>query len=305
MRGALTTLILSSSLWAQGVVINELGTGVQDFVELVNFSAGPVDLSGWTVTSYFRATVQTPLVPETQVTIPAGTVLASGGVLVLQEQGTPGSPGTLGPCSSFTGSNWTWSSSAGVEVILRDSAAQGRDYVYRNPFGGSAAPHLPVGLVWAGTLTAIVGDTIARNRNEDTHAATDWSVLNTGSPCSLNSGQWTGLRLEISTLGGGDASYVLRSFPALPGVEVWTLYSAIDHIPDGSGPFLGIGLDALPQLFTPLLLASPFHSVLDSVGEIRLAYPPGTLLPSLAFEAVAVALLAGLPYGPSNVVSFP
>ncbi|MGX5697955.1 lamin tail domain-containing protein, partial [Agromyces soli] len=75
------------------VVVNEilyddLG-GAADAIELFNASAAPVDVSGWSVQDDDRDAAKTG-------TVPAQTVIAPGGYLVLTKDATPGFPFGLG-----------------------------------------------------------------------------------------------------------------------------------------------------------------------------------------------------------------
>lgn len=288
----LAVVLLFGLAAARGqVVLNELDTATPDYVELRNLSASPVDVSGWTVQSYRGSSLQV----ETPYTLPAGTTISGGGTLVLEENGAAGQAGTLGPCATRTGSNYNWGASTTIIVVLLDAQGLGQDYVWRNASQiPGAPPNLPAGTSWTGNLFT-TGRVIRRIGDIDTDDASDWVVSATPTPCALNPGQSTPVPpqivdLTLATMGLGDASFALTTSPPLPGLEYFGLYSMQDYTPNGSGPFFGIGFDALPFLFLPLVPASPFHSTLDSGGAAAVSYPPGTLTTGVFFEGRVVIL---------------
>lgn len=170
------------------VMINEFFTGTPDFIELRNFGAIPVDVSGWTVQSYTASSAVVPA-PEPSFTIPAGHVIPGYGFLVLQENGTAGQPGTL-PFSIYVGFNYNWTSTRTVEITMVDSLNNGRDYVYLDWNAGPTAPHLPPGENWIGDLNSGAGDDVRRILDDDSDNASDWlKTVGSGTPGSLNPGQ--------------------------------------------------------------------------------------------------------------------
>ena len=297
----ITLLLLASGLNAQ-VVINEFNTGTPDFVELRNLSASPVDVGGWTVSSWWAQNVN--LQSDSPYTLPSGTTIAGGGTLVLQENGTAGAPGTIGSCAIRTGSNYNWAQSYSVVVLLEDDQGQGVDYVYRNATQNPMSPpNLPASLTWTGDYFG-TGSQHARNGDLDTDSASDWSAGGTPTPCGLNPGQAPApeVALVLGTTGVGDATFTLTTSPPIPNAEFFGLYSMVDQTPDGSGPFFGLGIDALPFLYLPLVPQSPFHSTLDAAGGATAAFPPGTVPLGVFYEGrVAVLDLSAGAVKLSNV----
>lgn len=292
IAGLLLLAALMPALPAQ-VVINEVYTATPDFIELRNIGNTAIDISGWTVRSFQG----TGLTPETPFTIPAGTVLGPDDFLTLEEFGTAGAPGTLGPCSIRVGFNYNWTSTRNIVVAMTDAAGAGVDYVYRNQGGASGAPNLPGGTTWNGSLTTS-GDVIHRQTDSDTDNASDWATLGNGSqtPCFFNPGQAVPppppppFDLQLSSAGGGQVTVTLDSDPALPGAEYYTLVSANLQNPIGSGPVFGMGIDVLPQFGNPLIVGSPFHGLLDANGDFTVSFPAGAVPVGLTIQAVSVAI---------------
>jgi hypothetical protein len=285
---------------AAQVVINEFDVGMPDWVELRNLGPAPVSLAGWTLSAWYAT--GSSLVTDPSLSIGSSVVLAPGATVVFEELVPAGTPGTVSSCAIGTGFNWNWDGNRSVVLALRDGSGSGIDYVFRNRTGVFGTPNLPPGLSWSGAFTQ-PGDVCYRNRNQDTHAAADWSAGPTGTPCSPNPGQ-TPVRpvtLLITTQGGGQATIGITTSPSHPLAEFYGLYSAMNFTPTGSGPFFGIGVDAIPWLFQPLIPNSPFHSRLDANGALTITIPPGVIPVGLFVEGV-ILLLA--PSGPttSNVV---
>lgn len=288
------------------VVINEFNTGSPDFVELRNLSAAAVDVSGWTVATW-ASQGQTPQ-PETPFTFAAGTMIAGGGTLVLEENGTAGATGNLGPCAIRTGSNYAWGQSSSIVIALTDDLGGGVDYVYRNATQiPMPPPNLPSGTFWTGNLFSF-GSELRRDGDVDNDAAADWASGGSPTPCALNPGQTAptpvpAVLLALSTMGAGDATFSLTTTPAIPNAEYFGLYSTVDHTPNGSGPFFGLGIDAIPFLYLPLAPNSPFHGTTDAAGGAFVSYPPGSVPIGLFYEGrVAVLDLGAGDVKLSNVV---
>lgn len=171
---ALGGLLLASAASAQ-VVINEVFTGTPDHIELRNCSGAPIDVSGWTVASSYATVAGAAPTLEATLTLPAGTIIPSGGFLICEENGTAQAPGTL-PNSISSGFNYFWVANRTLEVWLLDAGGNGVDYVYRNVFNNGTAPNLPAGTNWTGSLTSGVGDDVARNTDLDSDDALDWTI---------------------------------------------------------------------------------------------------------------------------------
>ncbi len=172
--------LLTAPATAQGVLINELFLGVPDYCEIVNLSAAPVDIGGWSLIMTDDPTAVTTFV------FPAGTILAPNQLAVVAENtSNPSVPaGTL----RFDTSNINWSLSSGGTAALNDAANVGVDYVL---FGN--ATNLPSGNPLA-PFTGSVNNSanvLRRLNNTDTDTAADWAVQGNGTdtPGVLNPGQ--------------------------------------------------------------------------------------------------------------------
>lgn len=292
--GVLGLVLLATTVPAQQIKINEFDCGTPDFVELMNRELTPVNVGGWQVQTWYRTGATGTLTTDGTYTIPAGTTLAPGARLVLQDQGVAGQPGTLGSCSIQTGFNYNWNTGYSVEIVLRTNAAVAIDYVTRNPFAATPqTPNLPAGQVWTGTL-ATTGNNVSRNGNNDTNAASDWTVSASGTACNLNPNQSVpppaDLNITNSGPGVGDVIWSLTTIPPIAGAEFYGLYSFTNTNPTGSGAFFGVAFDAIVWLYQPLVPNSPFHSNLDAGGQLGITLPPGTLPPGFFVEGVAVVI---------------
>lgn len=171
------------------LMINEFNTGTPDYLELRNKSGVALDISGWTVKSWYSTGSSSAVTAEPFFTLPAGTVIPAGGHLVLQETGTPGSPGTL-PNSMSQGFNYFWTDARTIEIAVVDGQGIGVDYVYLNWFGNPPKPNLPANLKWTGSLSSGLGDQVRRLGDDDTDDASDWvKDPGSGTPGVLNPGQ--------------------------------------------------------------------------------------------------------------------
>jgi hypothetical protein len=292
------SLLASASLRAQ-VLINEVHCGTPDFVELINTGTTAVDIGGWTLRTWYRTTATGALTAEATYTFPVGTMLGAQSFTVRHDSST----GTVGACSSYVGWNFNWTTTYDVEVVLRNAAGVGVDYVHRNPFGG-ANTNLPTNLSWTGAL-ATTGDNFRRNSITNTSGAADWSVSTNATGCALNPLQsfpppTPPVSMVVSTNGAGSVSVAISTFPAKPFAEFYGLYSFINYTPNGSGPLFGVGFDALVVINEPLLPGSPFHSNLDGNGAFSFALPGG-MPAGLLMEATCLVIDGSVLVGPAAV----
>ena len=308
MRSPLLPLVWTCLILAAPaqIVINEVYTGTPDFIEIRNFGPNPVDVSNWSLETFQSSGSGTPA-SEGSFTLPAGTIIASLEQVLLEENGTAGAAGTLGPCAIRTGFNYNWTSTRNVVVILRDAGGVAQDYMYRNVSGPSGTPHLPGNQAWTGTLST-TGNVIFRNSDSDTDDAGDWSLSSSTTPCTINPGQSTAppppppLDLNITTTGVGDATITIDSDPQLPGAEFYTIFSLIIYNPVGSGPVFGVGLDSISYFTVPAAPGSPFHSNLDGSGSFSFIAFAGTAPPGFHVQAASVAIRPDLTIIASPVV---
>ena len=168
----------------QTVLVNEIFTGEPDYVELFNPNPIPVDISGWSLHSWYHGTTPDSGSPYF---FPFGSFIPALGFMVVQEMGQAHLPGTL-PASISTGSNFWWTGTREVEVALVDNLGLGVDYVHHIWNGGQTAPNMPFPLSWTGVLTS-PEDATGRNSVTDTDDASDFTTSATGTPGMPNPGQ--------------------------------------------------------------------------------------------------------------------
>ncbi|MAG56686.1 MAG: hypothetical protein CMJ83_10385 [Planctomycetes bacterium] len=274
------------------VVINEFDCGGADAIELRNLGSSPAAIGGMVIQTWYAT--GTALIVEPSFTIPGGITIPAGGTWLFQENGTAGANGTVPGCSTRAGFNWLWTDTRAVVIRLMNGAT-GVDYVFRNNTGvAGVAPNLPAGTTWTGSFGAS-GNICARNGDVDTNSGADWTTSSPFTPCALNPGQQMAspVGFTITTSGGGQVSVAIDTTPPLPGRETYGLYSSQDFTPNGSGPFFGIGTDAISWLFLPAIPNSPFHSNLDGSGQINVSYPAGTIPPGAHIEGVLLVIDGG------------
>ncbi|MSR74220.1 MAG: lamin tail domain-containing protein [Planctomycetes bacterium] len=293
-------LALSTACLPAQVLINEIDTSTPDFIELLNVGSTAVNIGGWTLQSWVRTSAATVLTAETLFTFPAGTMIGAQGFLAKHDSAT----GTVGGCSSYVGFNYSWTDMAGVEIVLKNAAGVGVDYVFRNPYGGAASPNLPAGTTWAGII-ATTGNNVRRINITDTNTAGDWAVVATGpTGCALNPGQafpppTPAVSMVVTSPSVGNIAVSISTFPARPNAEFYAVYSFQNFTPNGSGPFFGVGFDVLPQIMQPLIPGSPFHGLLDGGGNFAFA---STGMPAGFFiEATCVVIDGVNLVGPAAV----
>lgn len=302
-RNALIALMFIAVLTAGSlrgqVLINEVSCATPDFIELVNVGGAAVNIGGWTLQSWYRTTVAGVLTAEAVYTFPVGTMLGAQSFIARHDSST----GTVGACSLYVGWNYNWASTYEVEIVLRNAAGVGVDYVHRSPIAG-VNTNLPTNLTWSGNL-ALTGDNIRRNNITNTSGAADWSVAANATGCALNPGQsflppTPPVSMLVSTNGLGSVNVSISTFPARPFAEFYGLYSMMNHTPNGSGPLFGVGFDALTSVWEPLLPGSPFHSNLDASGVFNFALPGG-MPAGLLIEATCVVINGSALIGPASV----
>jgi lamin tail-like protein/immune inhibitor InhA-like protein len=147
-----------------GVVLNEFDLGAEDKLELQNTGNTAVDMSGWTLTTYWGNGTGT-----LGYTFPAFS-LPPGSTVVVHEGGNAGlnSAGHL-----YIGGNIGWGNGSGGAATLADNLAAVKDFVR---WGGDPTP-IPAGTNFVGALgSAPAGKTLSRNANgTDTDQAADFT----------------------------------------------------------------------------------------------------------------------------------
>ena len=297
---ALLALLAAAATFPAQVVINEFNCATPDFIELRNLSTSAVNVAGWNVATWQSSSGS--LSSEGSYTLPPGTTIPAQGFLILEENGTAGQPGTLGSCAIRTGFNYNWTNTRTVVIALTDAGGTGVDYVFRNLASIPGTPNLPAGTSWTGSLNT-TGNAVSRNADLDTNSSSDWTTASSSSACSLNPGQMNipPVDLSITTAGMGDVQVSIVTTPAIPNAEFFTLVSAQDLMPNGSGPIFGVALDVIPQLGWPAFAGNPFHSHLDAAGQFSRNFPPTSVPSGLTIEAVSI-VLDGATIKPSPVV---
>jgi hypothetical protein len=166
---------------SSSLVISE-AHGSPDFIEFTNVGSSALNIGGWQVYIYDNVSYPAPLTP---FTFPAGTIVAAGGVVLLNESGS--SPGTFP--TFYTGANIDWNADTTSElaVLVRNSSAQMVDF-FAAASGAPASitnPAVIPATQWQGAQRA--GNNLGtsysyqRTGNLDHDNATDWSLVTTSS----------------------------------------------------------------------------------------------------------------------------
>ncbi|MBN8246156.1 MAG: hypothetical protein J0L84_01790 [Verrucomicrobia bacterium] len=165
-----------------GVAITEVDIGASDGVEFQNLSHQAVDVSGWQVELFRMGDTTTGL----RVTVPAGSVLASGARFTLAE----GRPPTAPWPSLGLPSGMDWAERPGLSlaagVVLRNRAAEVQDAVFIEPqprvLLGETIPRQSRSVTLADWRTLPIASTVApgesyqRRGARDQNAAGDWEA---------------------------------------------------------------------------------------------------------------------------------
>ena len=94
-----------------------------------------------------------------------------------------------------------------------------------------------------------------------------------------------GVLLSLTTTGAGDGTLTVTR--ALPGAELFIPFSLDTTITYGSGPVVGLGLDALNLLFLPLP-SPPVHVLASGSGQYTFMVPPGSMPSGLGLDMRAL-----------------
>jgi hypothetical protein len=112
--------------------------------------------------------------------------------------------------------------------------------------------------------------------------------IGTSSNLSFTPAGFPPSTLTVTTTGVGDCTVAI-SAPALPFAEEFVVVSAYTTAPVGTGPFVGLGLDAF--LFLQLPIGTPpLHHVLDGFGQISTTFPAGSVPIGATFDARGILL---------------
>ncbi len=192
-----------------GIVFNEFNMGSVDYVELLNTTANPVDVSGYVIKSWYMSTTGT-WSNDGNGTIPTVPPIPAGGVICLLEAGTAGAAGAY-PNSYYLGWSFLFVSSDELEAVLYGPLGIlpidfVRSYQSENPnkWPGTNNPGLP----WTGAqvcVNQVSADIIERMTLVERDNAGDWKRQGTGvgtTPGALNPLQ-TGSNAYFSHYGTG------------------------------------------------------------------------------------------------------
>lgn len=300
LRILLTLLCLLPALTAQQVLVNECYTASTDAFEVANVGLSPQTMTGWRV-EYGGINTVFVWTPGTFF-FPSGTVIAPGEAVAVRES-TVGPSVAAGAQVFLTSGNINWATTPttrGGACILVDANGVGSDMVR----WANAVPPSNFGANFTGTVNPSTTN-FGRINITDTDSAADWGdmALNYGT---LNPGQnvpIAALTVTVSTTGVGDVSWsVVSQNPAVSGGEIYNFVSTQDFDPDGSGPFFGIGFDAIPQIALPAGPNEVFHTFLDASGQWSLNISSG-LPPGLHVETTSILLGSGGVERISNTAS--
>ena len=204
----LTVVICGLTVGQSTIRINSVSSGTPDYVEIYNCGTTPVDLSGY-ITGTFYSTGAGAIAEPTYV-LPGApgsgtTMIAAGGFLIIQENGTAGSPGTL-PNSISNGFNYFWVQARTLGAFITDPLGIGVDYMYRDFSGEGGTPFLPLGTAWSGTYTGGTTDFSDRIFDGDSDTASDWGDGPVDTPAALQAGQTGSCSLPPAEYETNDAS---------------------------------------------------------------------------------------------------
>jgi hypothetical protein len=316
-----------SDLGGDRVVINEVDTrqtgpgNHYHTVELQNRSLTPVDLRNWFLLASGRQGGPlvriTPWSNSTPVAAGAYVVLMSSTLIGLPPAEMPaGTPlfvlGTSTGMLPFTGGDeYTLAlyDHLGRLVDMVRANARGTEVAHNHPrppsawddFRGSARRPAGAGVGIGRITAAFDSDTAAdwfptqsRTMGTSNFYIADGSAPDQNVPdVRLHDGEGLGLTLIVN--GGG----------ALAGRDFYLLLSSVRS--NGTGPILGLGLDALANFATYALGGyEPFHAVLGTEGTYRYEIPPFSLPAGIRTDNIGVVLSPSLPGGATrtNVLEF-
>ncbi len=291
----LIILCLATVAGAQsGLVINEIQTGLTDWVEVANTGTVHAALGGYRLR--FSATSGGPVM----FTFAPGANLAPGATLVVTDDATLVNPAVgAGTQKLYAGVNIPWSTTAAGSTTAGACAlTTGGDIGIDRVRWNNPTDPLAFGMPFTGTVIPTASG-LGRNANADSDSPLEWVSLTeaSASPGSLNPGQSAptqGVSLIYSTLGTGDfAGVITTSLPPTPGAEFYQLVSLQDAMPNGTGPLFGVMPDALSTALTPLAPGNPFHDTLNQAGGWALTAPPGTIPAGMHLEGVALVVQNG------------
>ena len=222
-RFALSVLATSAAFIAPAraqILINEINTGLSDYIEIINIGSASVDISGWKVRSYETRGNTAGCTPpsgsfglQDQIVVPAGTMLGAGAILAFDEGGSFGNQPS--PNIMETGSNIFFNEDTDAEVWIEDATGTVIDYVI---FGDVVidefvnSPHVPAGF-WVDSPILRPRDKLdlmVRVMPFDTNTAFEWELVSDsnatlGTANAMVTGPLKGYGLGWSASGNCDS----------------------------------------------------------------------------------------------------
>jgi hypothetical protein len=268
------------------VVVNELQAnspaGAQDWIELRNTTAAPIDISGW----YLSDSADNLL----KYRLPAGTILPANGFLVFDEWSTFGSSGAGAIAFSL--------SSAGEDVYVSSATAAGVLGAYREAahFGASATG------ITLGRHTTSTGRTDFVPLAEPTRGAANAQAL--VGPVVINE-----IMYHPGGGGSGDEWIELRNLTASPvALGDWRFTAGVNFtFPAGASLAPGAFALVIPDTLTPaefrakyaipasVPIFGGYAGALDNAGEHLELSRPGQ--PATAGGATPWIVVDDVGYG--------
>lgn len=278
-------LTIDPGIPADHLLVNELTTS-GGFVEILNPTPNPQDLTGWSVEFYWYGfLIDRYFFPA--FTLPPGEVI---GVVQMNGVDQTAAP----PYFVYTG--WAFNFQSGVEheIVLLDAASAGVDYIAINDVG--TATHCPPNLNWTGIFnqgydigSGIFETDVIRTSFVDTDSADDLlGVEGSGTLATLNPGQGTSTIMVTSVslwIGYTNLPYY-RPMRALGGLPPYTFTA-----PNPGALPPGLVLDPLEGavMGTPTAVGSYAFDVTVTDS----ASPPATDTRQVSVDIVAAT--PGLP----------
>jgi len=227
----------------QTIVINEMYTGANDFIEFYNY--GPsINMSNWYVDIYYNDDFQY------NYTFPDGWMFNSHQIVTLHE-----TSGTDTSTDLYSGINILWTNGP-IAVGLFNDNGENIDWFQTYDHNGT----VPVDAIWINDtiLDQENNEYIYRVKDLDTNKASDWAISGTGTADSLNPDQ-KGHFFDFNTCSG--------PFAIFQDAYPWD-YNSTDIILD----MYGIPYDIYNSSDFGAVDLSPYQKVIISSDQPQLFY---------------------------------
>ena len=268
------------------VIINECDDS-PDFVEFRNLGGSSIDLRSWFLhTSSNNLSNHARIYPW-----PDSYTVNSGAYFVIGETSTPPTEMPGGTPYVDIAQNIPWIGEEydcalydcyGRLVDIVRTTGDNDSVVHNNArapshwsdFTGSAAREPQAGTGGSGA--------IARRTSIDNDNGGDWvsafnRTMGSSNPSVNSSLAGNDCLMDVvlnGTPGGGGITTIINAGPAFAGYK-WSFTYSVNHN-QGTGPFYGLGADALPN-YLYLSQTPPFFGFLDANGSARLDFNSGTI----------------------------